>query len=174
MKKITYCKEANDFEMTYEGHLVGYAKTHSDAERILDQYVYDLLNKTVVLDEEVLAEVIEEAICKAPQMDHQIKHAVTYIKSNPITMVGDAVLIKSSRGEKVYHTNGHCQCEAYINHRTCWHRIAARLVKRCLERQAECDICQGIMTLTYTPAGEDIWECKGCGHCVMVEIRKAA
>ena len=36
----------------------------------------------------------------------------------------------------VYIANGACQCESFRKHNACWHRAAARLIKRALERQA--------------------------------------
>jgi hypothetical protein len=42
---------------------------------------------------------------------------------------GDALLVLSESGE-IYRANGACQCKAYANSQPCWHRAAARLVKR--------------------------------------------
>ena len=36
----------------------------------------------------------------------------------------------------VYQANGVCQCKAAARGYACWHRAAARLVRRALERQA--------------------------------------
>lgn len=34
-----------------------------------------------------------------------------------------------------YHANGTCQCKAFEKDAACWHRAAARLVRRALERR---------------------------------------
>jgi hypothetical protein len=36
----------------------------------------------------------------------------------------------------IFQANGKCQCAAAAHGNACWHRAAARLVKRALERQA--------------------------------------
>ncbi|MET0466768.1 MAG: SWIM zinc finger family protein [Chitinophagaceae bacterium] len=46
---------------------------------------------------------------------------------------GHALLILSDSNE-IYTANGTCQCKAFQNgRRPCWHRAAARLVKRYTE-----------------------------------------
>lgn len=39
----------------------------------------------------------------------------------------------ASEAGKVYIANGDCQCRAFAEHNACWHRAAARLVRRALE-----------------------------------------
>lgn len=39
----------------------------------------------------------------------------------------------ASEPGKVYEANGACQCRAFAEHSACWHRAAARLVRRALE-----------------------------------------
>ena len=39
----------------------------------------------------------------------------------------------ASRPDRAYVANGACQCEAFSKHSACWHRAAARLVRRALE-----------------------------------------
>lgn len=39
-----------------------------------------------------------------------------------------------------YHANGDCQCEAFTHGGACWHRSAARLVRRALELRAAASI----------------------------------
>jgi hypothetical protein len=51
-------------------------------------------------------------------------------ESNPyIHFDGHSLLILSSSDE-IYSANGSCQCKAYMSGQPCWHRAAARLVKR--------------------------------------------
>jgi hypothetical protein len=45
----------------------------------------------------------------------------------------------ASEPGKVYEANGACQCPAFEKHTACWHRAAARLVRRALELQAAQD-----------------------------------
>lgn len=35
-----------------------------------------------------------------------------------------------------YISNGHCQCQGFVHGGACWHRVAARIVRRALELQA--------------------------------------
>lgn len=69
-----------------------------------------------------------------------IEKAAEQIHDNPyMYQDGDALVILSYSG-KTYRANGSCQCEAYAKGVPCWHRAAAKLVKRYNEtaqRQAE-------------------------------------
>ncbi|MEI6180625.1 MAG: hypothetical protein WCP31_07720 [Chloroflexales bacterium] len=38
----------------------------------------------------------------------------------------------ASRPDHAYVANGACQCEAFAKHSACWHRAAARLIRRAL------------------------------------------
>lgn len=38
---------------------------------------------------------------------------------------------------RIYRANGACQCRTYAEDHACWHRAAARLVRRALEHNAE-------------------------------------
>lgn len=58
-KEITYDRETRDYKMTYEGALVGWAKTYGDAETALDTYVYELLRHTAVESADMAADVAE-------------------------------------------------------------------------------------------------------------------
>ena len=42
-------------------------------------------------------------------------------------------LTVNSPSGRTYHANGACQCEAFAQSNACWHRAAARLVRRALE-----------------------------------------
>jgi hypothetical protein len=80
-------------------------------------------------------EVIQEAFDRTDSLRWQvaITKAKQEIEENPyIHLDGDALLILSPSGE-IYSANGTCQCKAYVNNQPCWHRAAARLVKRYME-----------------------------------------
>ena len=77
-------------------------------------------------------EVAQEAFNKTNNLRWQtaIAKAKVQIESNPyLHFDGDALLILSDSNE-IYRANGTCQCKAYANDQPCWHRAAARLVKR--------------------------------------------
>ncbi len=62
----------------------------------------------------------ENAIVKAKQQ----------LESNPyMHFDGGSLLVLSESGE-IYQANSACQCKAYSKGQPCWHRAAARLVKR--------------------------------------------
>ena len=62
-----------------------------------------------------------------------IAKAKQQIESNPyLHYDGDALLILSESNE-IYRANGTCQCKAYQHGNPCWHRAAARLVRRYIE-----------------------------------------
>jgi hypothetical protein len=46
-------------------------------------------------------------------------------------------LTVNSPSGKTYRANGACQCAAFAQHNACWHRAAARLVRRALELQQQ-------------------------------------
>ncbi|MFV9506168.1 MAG: hypothetical protein AB4911_16575 [Oscillochloridaceae bacterium umkhey_bin13] len=43
-KEIIYDPENRDFAMYLDGDLVGFARTYQEAEEVLDELVYELLN----------------------------------------------------------------------------------------------------------------------------------
>lgn len=63
-----------------------------------------------------------------------IVKAKIQLESNPyIHDEGDALLILSDSNE-IYHSNGTCQCQAWLKGKfPCWHRAAHRLVRRYVE-----------------------------------------
>jgi len=86
----------------------------------------------IQLQQERFEQVVQEAFNKTSNLRWQtaIVKAKQQIEANPyITVQGDALLILSPSNE-IYTANGTCQCKAYRNHQPCWHRAAARLVKR--------------------------------------------
>ncbi len=97
-----------------------------------------------IIDREILAEVAAEAISKAADAPRDAKRwvnaiakAVVEIENNPFMTwqsVSKSLLILSERTGNIYTANGVCQCEAYSKGFPCYHRAAARLVTRYLER----------------------------------------
>ncbi len=87
------------------------------------------------INPERMNEVIREAFDRTDSLRWQvaITKAGAEIEENPYMHIdGDALLILSPSGE-IYSANGACQCKAYANNQPCWHRAAARLVKRYME-----------------------------------------
>ena len=84
------------------------------------------------INQDRMNEVIQEAFDKTSNLRWQtaIAKAKAQIESNPyLHFEGDALLILSDSNE-IYRANGTCQCKAFRNNQPCWHRAAARLVKR--------------------------------------------
>jgi hypothetical protein len=85
------------------------------------------------IDQDKLQEVAQEAFNKVSgrrRWETAIVKAKAQLESNPyMHFDGQSLLILSPSGE-IYNTNGTCQCKAYSNGQPCWHRAAARLVKR--------------------------------------------
>lgn len=87
----------------------------------------------IQLNQQTFEQVTQEAFDKAQgstRWQTAIARAKQEIESNPyLHFDGSALLILSSSNE-IYTANGTCQCRAYEHHQPCWHRAAARLVKR--------------------------------------------
>jgi hypothetical protein len=85
------------------------------------------------IEQAKLEEVAQEAFDKVPnsrRWQTAIGKAKLQIESNPyLHLDGDALLILSPSNE-IYRANGTCQCKAFEKGFPCWHRAAARLVKR--------------------------------------------
>jgi hypothetical protein len=95
------------------------------------------------LDCTILSAVVDQAMTAAaghPRWLNAINRAVIEVLSNPYmhrdTDHGGLILVSSSSGN-LYTSNGTCQCEAFKFNRPCWHRAAARLVRRHDEEQAK-------------------------------------
>lgn len=86
-----------------------------------------------------LNQVIEAAKSKTtdPTWLRAIERAAEQLRTNPYISEQDGgLLILGTTGE-IYHANGSCQCKAYrkgMNY--CWHRVAAKLVRRYNEMEA--------------------------------------
>lgn len=86
----------------------------------------------IQLNQQRFERIVEAAFNKTSNLRWQtaIVKAKQQIEANPyLTWQGDALLILSPSNE-IYRANGVCQCKAFRNGKPCWHRAAARLVKR--------------------------------------------
>lgn len=85
------------------------------------------------IDQNKLQQVMQEAFDRVSgnrRWEMAIAKAKAQLESNPyIHFDGQSLLILSPSGE-IYNANGICQCKAYRSGHPCWHRAAARLVKR--------------------------------------------
>jgi hypothetical protein len=85
------------------------------------------------IDQTKLEQIVMEAFDKVSgnrRWEAAIVRAKQQLESNPyLHFDGDALLILSPSNE-IYRANGTCQCKAFQAHQPCWHRAAARLVKR--------------------------------------------
>jgi hypothetical protein len=85
------------------------------------------------IDQSRMQQVVQDAFDKVSgsrRWQTAIAKAKQQIEENPyMHFDGSALLILSPSGE-IYSANGTCQCKGYLNHQPCWHRAAARLVKR--------------------------------------------
>ena len=59
-----------------------------------------------------------------------IARAWKEFQTNPYLDWQDNALLILSPSNEIYRANGTCQCRAFSNGQPCWHRAAARLVKR--------------------------------------------
>lgn len=90
------------------------------------------------LDRQRLEQVIQEAFNRAGndrRWQTAIAKAKQQLETNPyMHFDGDALLILSPSNE-IYRANGTCQCAAFRNRQPCFHRAAARIIKRYYEAQ---------------------------------------
>ncbi len=104
------------------------------------------MNTITEINKDLLAEVAAESIAKidpfqkdAVRWINAIAKATAEIEENPfMTWEPDShsLLILSQKSGRVYRANGTCQCEAYQKGLPCYHRAAARLVLRYIERES--------------------------------------
>jgi hypothetical protein len=64
-----------------------------------------------------------------------IERAAQELTDNPYIARQDNHLLIGSPSGEIYEANGQCQCTAYLVGIPCWHRAAARLVRRHDEAQ---------------------------------------
>lgn len=85
------------------------------------------------IDQDMMQRVAQEAFDRVSgnrRWETAIVKAKAELESNPYMHYdGQSLLILSPSGE-IYTANDSCQCRAYLNHKPCWHRAAARLVQR--------------------------------------------
>jgi len=99
-----------------------------------------MLNLNLQTLEEVAQQAFDSAEAKggkdARRWTVAIVKAKLQLAENPyIHDEGDALLILSPSNE-IYHSNGSCQCQAWMKGKfPCWHRAAHRLVRLYTERE---------------------------------------
>lgn len=85
------------------------------------------------LQQDKIEQVIQEAFDKAAasrRWQTAIVRAKIELEVNPyMHWDGHLLLVLSPSGE-IYTANGSCQCKGFKSHQPCWHRAAARIVKR--------------------------------------------
>ncbi len=85
------------------------------------------------IDDDRMQRVIQQAFDRVAgnrRWETAIVRAKQQLESNPyMHFDGNALLVLSESGE-IYRANGACQCKAFAKGQPCWHRAAARLVKR--------------------------------------------
>ncbi|HEX8920653.1 MAG TPA: hypothetical protein VF766_04205 [Pyrinomonadaceae bacterium] len=79
--------------------------------------------------EQVISAAIESASDNR-RWTNAIRKAVEQIETNPYLHMQDGALLVLSSSNEIYTANGTCQCKAYMSGQPCWHRAAARLLKR--------------------------------------------
>ena len=85
------------------------------------------------LDTAILAIIVaaaKEAAAQYPRWLNAIERAARELETNAWIERGDHGLVIASPSGNVYTANGACQCTAYAYGNACWHRAAARLVRR--------------------------------------------
>lgn len=95
------------------------------------------------LDQNLLAEVVAESLQKvstapnAKRWTNAIAKATVQLENNPFmtfNLDSHSLLILSEQSGEIYTANGTCQCKAFEQGQPCWHRAAARIVTRYLEK----------------------------------------
>lgn len=85
------------------------------------------------IDQDRMQQVIQQAFDRVAgnrRWEKAIVIAKQQLESNHyMHFDGNALLVLSESGE-IYRANGVCQCKAFANSQPCWHRAAARLIKR--------------------------------------------
>lgn len=88
------------------------------------------------MNQDKMQQIAQDAFNKArgnARWQRAILRAMAELEANPfISWTGTALVIWSPSNE-IYEAHGACQCKAYQKNQPCWHRAAARLVKRYAE-----------------------------------------
>ena len=90
------------------------------------------------LNEERMQQIAQAAFEKAEgskRWQHAIAKAVAQLRDNPVMHFDGEALLILSDSNQIYSANGVCQCKAFEAGQPCWHRTAARLVRRYFEAQ---------------------------------------
>jgi len=94
------------------------------------------LNLNPITLQAVVTKALEDAAAH-PRWVNAIRRAADELDSNPWIERGELHgLVIGSPSGRLYSANGTCQCEAYTYHLACWHRAAAKMVRRHDEREA--------------------------------------
>jgi hypothetical protein len=90
--------------------------------------------------------IVEESLAKAAnysRWQNAINKGVTQMQLNGEFMTWDAdekgLVIWSQESNKVYASNGVCQCKAFEQGQPCWHRALARLARLYFEADTRSD-----------------------------------
>ena len=102
------------------------------------------MNVATEINRETLAEVAAESIAKinpeakdAKRWINAIAKATVEMENNPFMTFEPethSLLILSDRSGQIYTANGTCQCTAFNQGYPCYHRAAARLIMRYVEK----------------------------------------
>jgi hypothetical protein len=89
--------------------------------------------KMIDIDQNRMQQVAQEAFEKVSgnrRWETAIAKAKAQLETNPYIHFDGQSLLILSPSDEIYSANGTCQCKAYMSGQPCWHRAAARLVKR--------------------------------------------
>jgi hypothetical protein len=85
------------------------------------------------LDQDRMQQVTQEAFDKVSghrRWETAIAKAKAQLETNPYIHFDGQSLLILSPSDEIYSANSVCQCKAFAKGQPCWHRAAARLVKR--------------------------------------------
>jgi hypothetical protein len=85
------------------------------------------------LDQDKMQQVAQEAFDKVSgnrRWETAIAKAKAQLETNPYIHFDGQSLLILSPSDEIYSANRTCQCKAFRSGQPCWHRAAARLVKR--------------------------------------------
>jgi hypothetical protein len=85
------------------------------------------------IDQDKLQHVAQEAFDRVSgnrRWETAIAKAKAQLETNPYIHFDGQSLLILSPSDEIYNANGSCQCKAFTKGQPCWHRAAARLIKR--------------------------------------------
>lgn len=94
------------------------------------------------IDTERMGRVVRAAFDKAVRdlrWQMAITRAARELELNPYMHWNGSQLLVLSPSMRIYVAGRGCQCEAYAHYRPCWHRAAARLLKRYAESESSAE-----------------------------------